>query len=75
MEQKLKPYQRLKNILTEGDPLSDNGVRNLNDILGIKEEKSISLLQRIKDFFSKIDSYIFKKKDKMWNTTPYKRKR
>jgi hypothetical protein len=71
---KLPPYQRLKSILTDGDPLSERGLNNLDDILDIKRENKVRLIDKIIAFFKKIDSYIFKKNNNMWNTTPHKRK-
>lgn len=78
MNQKLPPYDRLKIIMKEGDKpeLTDNANKNLNDILGIKNEKeSFNLFNYISSFFKKIDSYIFKKSSRRYNTLFYKRKK
>ena len=75
---KLPPYQRLKNILTEGDEpvLTDKASRNLDSLLGI-ETKNVepNFLEKIKSFFLKIDTKIFSKPSKKWNTFYHKRKR
>jgi len=71
---KLKPYDKLRSIFNEGE-LTQKGSANLDDILGIKEEKKITFLDKIVSLFKKFDSWLFKKPNKMWNTTSYKRKR
>jgi hypothetical protein len=71
---KLDTYRRLKSILTDGDELSDQGSKNLNEILGIKEEKKSTLFDKILVLLGKIDSFIFKKSNKMWSNNPHKRK-
>jgi hypothetical protein len=70
---KLPPYQRLKNILTEGDPLSKKGLDNLDELLGEKKESSVSFLTKIVDFFKKIDSKIFTKPSRTNNNMPHRR--
>jgi hypothetical protein len=70
---KLKPYDRLKSILNEGE-LTEKGSDNLDEILGLKQEKKATFWNKIVYLFNKIDSWIFRKPSKMWNTTYYKRK-
>ena len=75
MDQKLAPYQRLKSILTDGNPLSEKGSNNLDEILGIEKKQSReNFIDNIIRIFKKIDSFIFKKPDKIANN-PYRRKR
>jgi hypothetical protein len=75
----LKPYENLKNILTEGEEiiLTDKAQKNINEILGIKEEKSKdnkdNILFKIKKFFLKIDSFFFSRKSRKWNSQYHKR--
>ena len=69
---KLPPYQRLKSILTEGE-LTEKASDNLDEILGIKK-KEPNFVDKIIGFFKKIDSFIFKKPSRMYNTTPSRRK-
>ena len=74
-DKKLPPYNRLKSILTEGD-LTEKGSKNLDAILGV--EKTETLFDKIKKFFSKIDSFIFAKGSKVSktnNTQPHRRLR
>ena len=72
---KLDPYKRLKSILTDGDPLSEKGSDNLDELLGIKkEERKKTFIDKIISFFKKIDSSIFKKPGKITNM-PHKRMR
>ena len=72
---KLKPYDRLQAILSEKDSgkLTKNGESKLDELLGVVKEKTI--LDKIKDFFLKIDSKIFKSPSRMFNTTYYKRRK
>jgi len=75
----LKPYENLKNILTESEEiiLTDKAQKNINEILGIKEEQRTdnkdNILFKIKKFFLKIDSFIFSRKSRKWNSQYYKR--
>ena len=69
---KLPPYQRLKSILTEGE-LTDKASTNLDELLGVKK-KSPNFVDKIIGFFKKIDSLIFRKSNRMYNTTPSRRK-
>lgn len=69
---KLPPYQRLKSILTEGE-LTEKASDNLDEILGIKK-KEPNFVDKIIGFFKKIDSLIFRKSNRMYNTTPSRRK-
>jgi len=70
---KLPPYQRLRSILTEGE-LTDKASDNLDEILGTKK-KGPNFVDKIVGFFKKIDSFIFRKSNRMYNTTPSRRKR
>ncbi len=72
---KLKPYDRLQAILSEKDSgkLTKNGESKLDELLGVTKEKTI--LDKIRDFFLKIDSKIFKSPSRMFNTTYYKRRK
>lgn len=74
-DQKLPPFQRLKNILTEGEEplLTDKASKNLDELLGIKTSEP-TFWDKVKDFFLKIDSKIFSKTSRKWNTYYHKRK-
>ena len=66
--EKLAPYQRLQNLFSEGeDPILTNKANsNLNDILGVKDNIQLpSILDKIKNFFKKLDGYIFAKNKKI----------
>ena len=71
---KLPPYQRLKATLKDGEiELSSKASDALDELLGIKEKKQVSIFDKIKKFFEKIDSMIFSKKSRMNNNTPQHR--
>lgn len=72
---KLKPYDRLQTILSEKDTgkLTKNGESKLDELLGNTKKKTF--FDKIKDFFLKIDSKIFKSPSRMFNTTYYKRRK
>lgn len=71
-DNKIPPYKVLRSILDENE-LTENASRNLDSILGIeKKVKKTNFFVRI---FQKIDSWIFSKPDKMWNTVYHKRKK
>ncbi len=72
---KLKPYDRLQAILSEKDTgkLTKNGESKLDELLGNTKKKTF--FDKIKDFFLKIDSKIFKSPSRMFNTTYYKRRK
>ena len=62
---KVKPYQRLQSILSDGKSskdlkLTDRGLSIIDDILGEEKEEQ-TFLVKIKNFFLKIDSKIFTK--------------
>lgn len=62
---KVKPYQRLQAILSDGKSLkdlklTDRGLSIIDDILGEEKEEQ-TFLVKIKNFFLKIDSKIFTK--------------
>ena len=73
--QKLPPYQRLKNILTEGEEphLTSKASKNLDDLLGIKPTDP-TFWDKVKFLFKKIDEKIFSKPSRKWNTYYHKRK-
>lgn len=72
---KLKPYDRLQAILSEKDSgkLTKNGESKLDELLGNTKKKTF--LDKIRDFFLKIDSKIFKSPSRMFNTTYHKRRK
>jgi hypothetical protein len=72
---KLKPYDRLKTILSEKNTgkLTKSGESKLDELLGNSNKRTI--FDKIKDFFLKIDSKIFKSPSRMFNTTYYKRRK
>ena len=67
--QSITPYQRLQNLFDEGkEPvLTEKANKNIDDILGLKENKTPSFWDKIKSFFNKIDGYIFSKQTKVTN--------
>ena len=81
----LKPYEMLKNILTDGEEiiLTDRAQKNINELLDVKDKNVVekelhvyqksNILTKIKNFFLKIDNYIFIKKSRKWNTLYIKR--
>jgi hypothetical protein len=72
-KQKLPPYQRLKTILSEGDEyLTDKASKNIDEILGIKP-KEPNFIRKFLLLLSKIDSKIFNKPSRKWNTSYHKR--
>lgn len=72
---KLKPYDRLQAILSEKDTgkLTKNGESRLDELLGNTKKRTI--FDKIKDFFLKVDSKIFKSSSRMFNTTYYRRRK
>lgn len=66
--EKVVPYKRLKAILSEGSEpeLTDQASKNIDDLLGIKDNPT-NFWEKIKNFFSKIDSKIFSKPEKISN--------
>jgi len=72
---KLRPYDRLQSILSEKDngKLTKNASDRLDELFGNKKEERF--LDKIKNFFLKIDRLIFKSGSKMYNSTYYKRKK
>ena len=81
----LKPYEMLKNILTDGEDiiLTDRAQKNINELLDVKDKNVVekelhvyqksNILTKIKNFFLKIDNWIFTKKSRKWNTSYNKR--
>jgi hypothetical protein len=80
-EPRMSSYDRLQSIFADKDAqegkLTPEASEKLDFLLG--EEKTPSkvslILEKIKSFFNKIDSKIFAKKSRVWNTTYYKRKK
>ncbi len=68
---KVTPYQRLQAILSEGKSASElnltsKGRSNIDELLG-KEEEKLTIWDKVKNFFEKVDSKIFKKGEKISN--------
>jgi hypothetical protein len=80
-EPRMSSYDRLQSIFAEKDAeqgkLTPEAVEKLHFLLG--EEKRPSKLnqifEKIKSFFNKIDSMIFAKRSRVWNTTYSKRRK
>ena len=72
---KLKPYDRLQSILSEKDngKLTKNASEKLDELFGNKDKETF--LDKVKNFFLKMDKMIFKSSSRMFNTTFYKRKK
>ena len=72
---KMKPYDRLQAILSEKNSgkLTENAISNLDLLLGEKKEPTI--LDKIYEFFRKIDSLIFKPRSRKYNTMYSRRKK
>lgn len=60
---KLKPYDKLQSILSEGNAgkLTDSANNKLDFLLDI--EKRESFFEKIINFFKKIDAFVFKTSD------------
>ena len=79
-EPRMSSYDRLQAIFAENDAskgkLTKEGAEKLDFLLG--EEKKPSriseMVEKLKAFFNKIDSMIFAKRSRVWNTTYSKRK-
>jgi hypothetical protein len=71
---KLKPYDRLQSILSEKDngKLTKNASEKLDELFDNNKE---TFLDKVRNFFLKIDKMIFKSSSRMFNTTFYKRKK
>lgn len=80
-EPRMSSYDRLQSIFAEKDAqegkLTPEGAEKLDYLLGIenKPSKLMEIWTKIKSFFSMIDSKIFAKRSRMWNTTYSPRKR
>jgi hypothetical protein len=72
---KLKPYDRLQSILSEKDngKLTKNASEKLDELFGSKDKENF--LDKVRNFFLKIDKMIFKSSSRIFNTTFYKRKK
>lgn len=80
-EPRMSSYDRLQAIFAENDAakgkLTKEGSEKLDFLLG-EEKKSSKLseiFEKIKSFFNKIDSMIFAKRSRTWNTTYSKRRK
>ena len=70
--EKVTPYQRLQAILSEGKSakelkLTDKASDNLESLLGKEDKSKLSIWDKIRNFFRKIDSKIFSKGNKISN--------
>jgi hypothetical protein len=80
-EPRMSSYDRLQSIFAEKDAqegkLTPEGAEKLDYLLGIenKPSKLMEIWTKIKSFFTMIDSKIFAKRSRMWNTTYSPRKR
>jgi hypothetical protein len=80
-EPRMSSYDRLQSIFAEKDAemgkLTPEASEKLDFLLGIenKPSKIGQIWSKVKSFFNKIDSKIFAKRSRMWNTTYSKRKR
>lgn len=66
--EKIKPYQRLQNLFSEGEEpvLTDKANDNINKLLGLDEKEiKTSIWDKIKEFFLKVDGKIFAKNSKI----------
>jgi hypothetical protein len=72
---KLNPYDRLQAILSEKDngKLTKNASEKIDELFGNKYKETF--LDKVRNFFLKIDKKIFKSSSRMFNTTFYKRKK
>ena len=72
---KMRPYDRLQAILSEKNSgkLTENAKSNLDLLLGEKKEPTI--LDKIYEFFQKIDRFIFKPRSRKYNTMYSRRKK
>ena len=79
-EPRMSSYDRLQAIFAENDAskgkLTKEGAEKLDFLLG--EEKKPSriskIVEKLKAFFNKINSMIFAKRSRTWNTTYSKRR-
>lgn len=80
-EPRMSSYDRLQSIFAEKDAeqgkLTPEASEKLDFLLGeVKKPSKISeILEKIKSFFNKIDSMIFAKRSRVWNTTYSKRRK
>jgi len=80
-EPRMSSYDRLQALFAEKDAeqgkLTPEGAQKLDFLLGIesKPSKISEIFGKIKSFFSKIDSMIFAKRSRTWNTTYSKRRK
>jgi hypothetical protein len=71
---KLKPYDRLQSIFSNDKELTESASKKLDYLLSGDKSSKKSFLGILKSFLNKIDSFIFRK-DGIYNTTYYKRKK
>jgi hypothetical protein len=80
-EPRMSSYDRLQSIFAENDAdkgkLTKEGAEKLDFLLGEEKDQSLfdKFLQKVKSFFDKIDSMIFAKRSRIWNTTYTKRRK
>jgi hypothetical protein len=80
-EPRMSSYDRLQSIFAENDAdkgkLTKEGSEKLDFLLGEEKDQSLfdKFLQKVKPFFDKIDSMIFAKRSRIWNTTYTKRRK
>ena len=78
---RMSSYDRLQSIFAENDAdkgkLTKEGAEKLDFLLGEEKDQSLfdKFLQKVKSFFDKIDSMIFAKRSRIWNTTYTKRRK
>lgn len=69
---KLKPYDRLMSILSEKN--TGQLTKSASDKLDFLLEEKPSFLTKLKNFFAKIDGYIFKERSRTNNSIYQRRK-
>lgn len=80
-EPRMSSYDRLQALFAEKDAeqgkLTSEAVEKLDFLLGVenKTSKMQEIFGKIKSFFNKIDSMIFAKRSRTWNTTYSKRRK
>lgn len=80
-ETRMSSYDRLQSIFAERDAelgkLTPEASEKIDFLLGVetKPNKITQFLSKIKSFFYKIDSAIFAKRSRTWNTTFSPRKK
>jgi hypothetical protein len=70
----LRPFDKLQSIIKDDGKLSNEGIKNLKEILGENKKNNTKILDYFSIFLNKIDNFLFKKKIRKNNTTFHKRK-